>query len=161
MSADLARFVGVCWQDARVPAPQVIKRVAGAALTGAVLGSAISWTYDVVADEPSSCSGFCLPPSFFLGWIVGTALVVIGCWVGFSISGVRPLTVSVPLAILLFGYATVAYSAVDGGRLHPLPVYALVVAIALALVAVAVTPGFRVVGGLILAVVLVAPFLLS
>jgi hypothetical protein len=141
--------------------PAVIKTIAGAALTGLVLGSVISWMYDVVADEPSSCRGFCLPPNFFLGWIVGIALVVVGCWVGFSISGVRSLTVSVPLGVLVFGYATAAHSALAGGRLHPLPVYSLVTAAALAFVAAAVTPGFRIAGGLILAVVLVAPLVLS
>jgi hypothetical protein len=75
-----------------------------------------------------------------IGFAAAVAAVVLVCWIGFAILRIRPLVITVPVGIASMILVTYAYLDVAAPlqypqpvRLHPLPVYALATALALAL----------------------------
>ncbi|GAA4088391.1 hypothetical protein GCM10022248_67850 [Nonomuraea soli] len=121
-----------------------MKRAAGAAILGGLLGAGISLDYDwAVAAGRRECQGvgaLCIGTGPVVGFAAAVIAVVLVCSIGFAVLRVRPLLLTVPAGIVLIAVATYVYLRI--GRpllypqhrdLHPLPAYALLTAAALAL----------------------------
>ncbi|WP_066370917.1 hypothetical protein [Herbidospora mongoliensis] len=102
----------------------------------------------------------CIGMGPVVGLVAGVVVVIAGCLAGFAVLRMRPLRVMVPVGTVAMVMTVYVYlAAVPGGRLHPLPVFALVAAIVFALLAMTALPPTRVAGSLGLLGVLLASFL--
>jgi hypothetical protein len=133
--------------DRPVHAPRdwaVGTRIGMVAGGGMVLGLAISYDLDQsAATADRECAGsknICFGMGLPVGLAVGVGIVVVGCWLCFSMAGVRPRSVTIPAGILAVIVVTLRYlAAVPGGRLHPAWLFALLMGVAFALLTGGVT----------------------
>lgn len=112
-------------------------RTAVAAGAGVVIGWVISvdldWSDTASRHECAQSTGICIGIAPFVGLALGAIFTVAACWVIMAVAAIRPLTHTVPAAIMLIFLTILIFlRVVSGGRLHPAWAFSLVTAFALA-----------------------------
>lgn len=82
-----------------------VRGLAGAAITGGVIGVALSRTYiwanTASGKQCTGATGVCVGNAPLVGLGIGIAIVLAGCYGGFAIAGIRPLWIYVPAGVVL------------------------------------------------------------
>ncbi len=121
----------------------VVGRVLSVGVLGTLLGWGIckdvDWSAVASDHECADASTLCFGVAPFVGLAIGVIVAVAACWLGMAIAGLRPLILSVPLAVVALAMTTAQYDRVGQGRgLHPEWLFALVTGLVFVLLAACV-----------------------